>query len=44
MPLTTATRTFIIDVAEVLDTLPKLVTIKSFKRNNFKIVSKATKI
>ena len=44
MPLTTATRRSIIDVARVLDLPLKLVTIKIFKRNNDKIISKATKI
>ena len=36
MPLTTVTRRSIIDVAGVLDTPLKLVTIKSFKMNNRK--------
>ena len=44
MPLTTVTRRSIIDVEGVLDTPLKLVTIKSFKRDNRKIMSKATKI
>ena len=41
MQLTTVTGRSIIDVAGVLDTPLKLVTIK---RNNGKIMSKATKI
>ena len=44
MPLTTVTRRPIIDVAGVLDTPLKLVTMKSFKRNNRKIMPKETKI
>ena len=44
MPLTTITRKSIVDVAGVLDTLLKLVTIKIFKRKNPNIMSKATKI
>ena len=43
MPLTTVTRRSIIDVAGVLDTPLKLVTIKIFKRSNRKIMSKAAK-
>ena len=41
MSLTTVTRRSIIDAAEVLDTPLKPVTIKSFKRSNRKIMSKA---
>ena len=44
MPLTTVTRRSIIDVAGVLETPLKLVTIKRFKINNRKIMLKATKI
>ena len=43
MVLTTVTWRSIIDVARVLDTSLKLVTIKSFKTNNCHIVSKAAK-
>ena len=44
MPLTTVSRRSIIDVAGVLDTPLKLVTIERFKMKNPKIMSKATKI
>ena len=44
MLLTTVTRRSIVDIAGVLDMPLKLVAIKSFKRNNDKIMSKATKI
>ena len=44
MPLTIVTRRSIVDVAGVLDMPLKLVAIKSFERNNCKIMSKATKI
>ena len=44
MLLTTVTRRSIVDVAGVLDMPLKLVAIKSFKRNNHKIMSKPTKI
>ena len=44
LPLTTVTRRSIIDAAGVLDTPLKLVAIKSFKRNNRKIMSKATNL
>ena len=43
MVLTTVTWRSIIDVARVLDTSLKIVTIKSFKTNNCHIVSKAAK-
>ena len=42
MPLTNFSRGSIIDVAEVLDTPLKLVTIKSLKMNNCKIISTTT--
>ena len=44
MSLTTVTRRSIVDVGGVLDTPLKLVTIKSLKINNYKIISTATKI
>ena len=44
MPLTVVTRRSIIDIAGVLDMPLKLVAVKSFERNNQKIMSKATKI
>ena len=44
MPLTTVTRRSIVDVGEVLDTTLELVTIKTLKMNNYKIMSTATKI
>ena len=43
MLLTTVTRRSIIDIAGVLDTPLKLVTKRSFKRNNRKIKSKPQK-
>ena len=43
MPFTNVTRRSVIDVAGVLDTLLKLVTINSSKMNNCKIMSTATK-
>ena len=43
MLLTTVTRRSIMDVGGVLDTPLKLVTIKSFKMNNCKIMTNATK-
>ena len=43
MPLINATRGSIIDVAGVLDTPLKLVTIKSLKMNNCNIMSTTTK-
>ena len=42
--VTTVTRRSIIDTAGVLDTPLKLVTIKSLKMRNCKIMLKATKI
>ena len=44
MPLTAVSRRSITDVAGVPDMPLRLVTIKSFKKNNCKIMSKATKI
>ena len=43
MALTNPERRSIVDVAGVLDTSLKLVTIKSLKMNNFKIMSKTNK-
>ena len=43
MPLTNVTRGSIIDAAGVLDTPMKLVTTKSLKMNNCKIMPTATK-
>ena len=43
MPLTNVTRRSIIDVAGVPGTPLELVTIKSFKENNRKIMSKTIK-
>ena len=43
MPLTNVTRRSIIDVAGVLDTPLKLVTIKSLTMNNYKAMSTTTK-
>ena len=43
MPLTNVTGALIIDVAGVLDTPLKLVTIKNLKMNNCKIIPTTTK-
>ena len=44
MPLSTVTRRSIVDVGGVLDMSLILVTIKSLKINNYKIMSTATKL
>ena len=43
MPLTSVTRGSLIDVAEVLDTPVKLVTIKNFKISNSKMIATTAK-
>ena len=43
MPLTNVTRGSLIDVAEVLDTPVKLVTIKNFKMSNSKMMTTTAK-
>ena len=44
MPLTTVTSGFVVGVGGVIHTPLKLVTIKSLKMNNYKIMLTVTKI